>query len=661
MAPDPIRNFGVVAHIDAGKTTLSEQMLWAVGAQHRCGAVDDGDTTLDWMQEERERGITITAAAVTMSWRGHQLNLIDTPGHVDFQGEVDRALRVLDGAVLLLDGTAGVQVQTEAVHRELARRHLPTLCFVNKLDRLGADFDRVVASVRERLGVQPVVVHWPVLRGIETPGVIDLITRSHWPAGDRDAPFPREPESIPAALHHEVEARRQVLLEQLASADDELLACFCEGRDASAAELLRALRRQVRDRTVVPMFGGAAVSGIGVQAVLDAIVDFLPGPPEAGGSEVEEAPVRAQVFKVQCDPHGDRTFVRVLSGTLRPGTALFNPRLGRRERIARVLRMRADQGSALEAARPGDIVALTGPSNAASGDLLASTPEAMPGVDQVVREPVLTRWVEPCRAADRARLGEALRCICREDPSLWTGEESGTGRFLLGGMGELHLEVAQHRLERDHRVRCTFGAPRVEVRERVRACGSGESVVTRDCGSQEVFGAVALRVEPDPDAKCVSIHWDDGCVIPPSLRAAVEEGLLAESTVGPVQGAALTATGVTVTGGRSEPRHNHPAAFAEAASRALRQALTDAGVDVLEPWSAVEVTADPSDRTLILQDLRARHAEIEGVEQDDATLHVHAALPLRTALGYTTRLRSLTHGRGTVFLSARGSRPVDHG
>ncbi|MDA0375247.1 MAG: GTP-binding protein [Planctomycetota bacterium] len=658
MAPDPIRNFGVVAHIDAGKTTLSEQMLWAAGAQHRCGAVDDGDTTLDWMEEERERGITITAAAVTMTWRGHQLNLIDTPGHVDFQGEVERVLRVLDGAVLLLDGTAGVQVQTEAVHRELVRRHLPTLCFANKLDRPGADFDRVVASLQERLGVRPVAVHWPVLGGVGTQGVVDLVTRSFWPAVEPDEPFPRESTAIPAALDEEAEARRQALVEELAASDDELLTCFCEGRDAPASELLRALRRQARDRTVVPVLGGAAVSGIGVQGVLDAIVDFLPGPSEAEGVAADEAPVRAQVFKVQCDPHGDRTFVRVLSGTLRPGTALFNPRLGRRERIVRVLRMRADRGSALDAARPGDIVALAGPSQAASGDLLTSTPEALPDVERVLREPVLTRWVEPCRAADRARLGEALRSICREDPSLWSGEEPGTGRFLLGGMGELHLEVAQHHLERDHRVRCSFGAPRVEVRERVRACGSGESVVAREFGPQEVFGAVSLRVEPDPDAKGVSIHWDDGGAIPPSLHAAVEEGLLSESTVGPVQGAALTATGVTVTGGRSEPRHNHPAAFAEAASRALRQALAHAGVDVLEPWSAVDVTADPSDRTPILQDLRARHAEIEGVEQDDATLHVHAALPLRTALGYATRLRSLTHGRGTVFLASRGSRPL---
>ncbi len=659
MAPGPIRNFGVVAHIDAGKTTLSERMLWTAGARHRCGTVDGGDTTLDWMPEERARGITITAAAVTMEWRDHQLNLIDTPGHVDFQGEVDRALRVLDGAVLVLDGTAGVQVQTEAVHRELARRHLPTLVFVNKLDRPGADFDRVVAGARERLSVRPVVIHWPVLGKSAARGIVDLIERTFRPAAAPGEEAARC-EPIPESLCAEAEARRRALVEELACADDDLLTCYCEGRDAPADAIRAALVAQVRAREVVAVCGGAALSGIGVRSVLDAIVDLLPGPAEralVGAADAEE-PVRAQVFKVQCDPHGDRTFVRVLSGTLRPGMALFDPRLGRRERVARVLRMRADQGCALDHAGPGDIVALTGPSRAASGDVLASSPEALPNVDGVVQAPVLTRFVEPCRTADRMRLGEALRSLCREDPSLWTGEEPGTGRFLLGGMGELHLEVAQHRLERDRGVRCTFGAPRVEVRERVRASGEGASVVERDFGPNGVFGAVTLRVEPAPDSRGLSIRWEDDGVIPPSLHAAVEEGLLAEATVGPIRGAALTETGVTITGGRSEPRHNHPAAFAEAASRALRQALDRAGVDVLEPWTAVEVTADPSDRTPILTDLRARHADIEGVEEDVATLHVHAALPLRQALGYTTRLRSLTHGRGTVLLAARDARPV---
>jgi len=674
MHLERVRNFGIVAHIDAGKTTVSERILFDAGVQHRCGSVDEGDTVLDWMVEERARGITITAAATTVPWRDHQLNLIDTPGHVDFTVEVERSLRVLDGAVLLLDAVGGVQAQSETVWRQLQRHRVPTLAFVNKLDRVGADFMRVVAQMRRRLECNARPVQYPLFAdgatGREPVGLVDLLTRRTWTfaAGVAD----RSGAAVPAASADEVGVLRAELLEDLASEDEATFDAVARGAPVPIETARRALRARTLARTLVPVLCGAALRNHGIEPLLDAVVDLLPSPldvPAVTGKDPQTGalvarppdpagPTCALAFKLQLTPHGDLTFVRVYSGTIEPGSGLYNPRLRRHERVARVLRIHAQHGQPLARGAAGDIVALVGPKHTGTGDTLCTKDEPVVLESLTVPDPVLTLWIEPRSTADRDRLHQALLRLAHEDPSLHVREDPETGRWLMSGMGELHLEVVRHRLEREFHVPCTVGAPSVAYREAPRVPARGAAAVEHTIGSKVVAGAVELEVTPDPACERPAVVFADGCPVPAEFRPAVEEAIRLECHVGPRLGYPVVHARIAVVGGRSDRKHDAEVAFTEAATKALRIALEASQVELLEPWVRVEVEARAEFASGILNDLAQRHAEIDDVLADGDTRTIHGAAPLRLMFGYATAVRSLSQGQAGFSLTPFALRPA---
>jgi elongation factor G len=673
MRLERLRNIGIVAHIDAGKTTVSERILFVSGVEHKIGQVDEGTAVMDWMPEERERGITITAAATTLPWRGCVLNLIDTPGHVDFTIEVERCMRVLDGAILVIDAVAGVQAQSESVWRAMRRHRVPAVVFVNKCDRPGADFLAAVRSVRKRLEAPAVPVQYPLYDAGELTGVVDLLERRAWrfPAGDGQA-GPVEAE-LPAELADEIGILRSELIDALADGDDELLAAVLEEREPTAELLRSALRRRTLDNSLVPVVCGAALRSIGIQPLLDAVVDYLPSPldvppitgvhPETGApverEASDEAPAAALAFKVQAEAHGDLVYVRVYSGTLAPGTALWNPRTRRHERVGRLLRMHSDSRTALEKAGAGDIVALTGLKATSTGDTLCAPAQPLLLEPLAFPEPVISMVVEPRSTTERDKLRAALARLAREDPSFHQVEDESTGQWLISGMGELHLEVALHRLASEQRVEANVGQPRVAYREAIRSTGRGSGRVERALLGKEVFGAVELVVEPLPgEAAAVEVAIEPAAGIPAAFREPVRNALLEAAQVGPRFGFPLLRARVRVVGGESRPRLDAEPAFTQAAALALRKALEDSEVDLLEPLMSFEVQSPAEFSSGILADLNSRRAEVGGVEAQGALRVLSGTVPLSQMFGYSTAVRSLSQGRAAFSMLPAGYRVV---
>jgi elongation factor G len=672
MQLERLRNLGIVAHIDAGKTTLSERLLFECGVEHRIGAVDEGTAVMDWMREERERGITITAAATTLPWGGFSIQLIDTPGHVDFGIEVERSLRVLDGAVLVLDAVAGVQAQTESVWRALSRRRMPALLFVNKCDRSGADFLGALAGVKRRLGARCVAVQLPLLLDGALRGTIDLLERRAWlaaaTAGEAATPI-----EIPSGLADDVALLRAELVEALSERDDAILAAALDERDVAAPALRSALRARVLDGSLVPALCGAALRHVGVAALLDAIVDWLPSPldvpPARGVSPLDGAPLErspdprgplcAYVFKLQSEASGDLYFLRVHSGTLVPGASAWNPRLRRHERITRLFRMHSSARTALESAGPGEIVAVHGPKASVTGDTLCDPSQPIALESLTPAEPVLSLVAEPASTAERETLREALARLTREDPSFHAAEDAGTGQWTLAGMGELHLEVVLHRLRDEFGVEVRTGAPRVAYREALRARAHGAARVERALAGKEVFGAVELELEPRPDhAAGLEVLFAPDCAVPAPFRPAVREALAGAAQVGPRFGFPLAGATLHVVGGESRPRLDAEAGFVQAAVGALRAALDDASVELLEPLMAFSVETPAEFAGGILADLNARKAEIERVESSGALRETGGRVPLFHMFGYATAVRSLSQGRATFGMTPAGQRAV---
>jgi len=668
-----LRNIGVVAHIDAGKTTVSERILYFSGVEHRIGQVDEGTAVMDWMAEERERGITITAAATTLPWREQVVNLIDTPGHVDFTIEVERCMRVLDGAVLVIDAVAGVQAQSETVWHQMRRHRVPAVVFVNKCDRPGADFLAAVASVRKRLGAAAVPLQYPFYEQGELCGLVDLVENRAWrfPAGD-PPPGPVAA-ALPAGLRDELGVLRAELLDTLADDDDVILQALLEEHDPPPSSVRAALRRRCLQSSLLPVLCGAALRNIGVHQLLDAVVDYLPSPldvppvvgthPESG-ERIERRPTLAEplaalAFKLQAEAHGDLVYVRVYSGRLAPGSALWNPRLRRHERIGRLLRMHAQARTALEQAGPGDIVAVTGLKATATGDTLCDPAHPVLLEPLLFPEPVISMVVEPRSTADRDKLRAALARLAREDPSFHEKEDESTGQWLISGMGELHLEVVLHRLASEHRLEASVGQPRVAYREAVRRAGRGAARVERALAGKEVFGAVELRVEPLPGgAASIEALVEPGCGIPPAFQAPVRAALLEAAQVGPRFGFPLVRARVRVVGGESRPRLDAEPAFTQAAAAALRKALEDAEVDLLEPLMAFEVQTPAEFTSGIIADLNSRQAEVGGIEVQGAVRLVSGTVPLSQMFGYSTAVRSLSQGRASFSMHPAGYRVV---
>ena len=676
MPAPELRNIGIVAHIDAGKTTVSERILFYSGIERRMGEVHEGSAVMDWMEEERRRGITITAAATTFPWRGATVTLIDTPGHVDFTVEVERCMRVLDGAVLVVNGVAGVQAQSETVWRQMVRHGVASIGFVNQLDRPGADYFAAVESLRERLGIPAFPLHYPLgtERGFRV--VVDLLTMEAFEFPEDSLGRDPHPIEIPASAREEALVLRSELIEAIAERDEEILALFLEETEPEVEALRRALRRCVVGRKLMPVLCGAALRNVGVQLLMDAIVDYLPAPHEAppvrgtNASTGEgvvvaldaDAPTVALAFKLLADPNEDLLYVRVYSGSIVPGDKLYNPRVKRMERIARVLRMHADTRRALERAGPGEIVALTGCKLSVTGDTLCRHDTPILLERPVFPEPVITRVVEPRTTGERDKLRAALERLAFEDPSFHVHEDEETGQWLITGMGELHLEIKEHRLAEEFRLEVKVGQPRVAYREAPTRAGRGSGRVDRVLGGSRIFGAVELEVRPpgqDPGALGqATVAFAEGCSIPAGMRASLAETLRLEALVGPRFGYPMTGLGIEVLGGESSPERDSELGFSQAASQALREALGAAGIALLEPLMAFEIEAPAEFMSGILGELNAKKADIVDLSVEGDQRRVEGTVPLFRMFGYASTLRSLSQGRAGFSLMPAGFRRV---
>ena len=681
MSLDRLRNLGIVAHIDAGKTTVSERMLFYAGVERRMGEVHEGTAVMDWMEEERKRGITITAAATNLPWRDHRIQLIDTPGHVDFTVEVERCMRVLDGAVLVVNGVAGVQAQSETVWRQMRRHRVPYVAFVNQCDRAGADYFRCIEDLRQRLSVPAIALQYPLGSEKEFRGVVDVLSGEAWHFDAADQG--REPRAIevPAEVADEVAVLRAELVEALADHDEELLAQVLEEVEPELGDLKRVLRRCVLEHTLVPVLCGAALRNVGIQPLLDAVVDYLPSPldvppiegtdPQTGESETRppeaDGPLASLAFKLAADVHEDLTFVRIYSGRIVAGKKIWNPRVRRMERIARVLRMHADSKESLTEAGPGDIVALTGCKLTGTGDTLCSRDGQLVLESLEFPEPVITKVVEPTSAADRDKLRAALDRLAFEDPSFRVREDEETGQWLIAGMGELHLEIKQHRLEQDFRLAVQVGQPRVAYREAALSRGEGVGRVERVLGGKTVFGALEVVLEAqaaggvlaeEASADPPALDWDPDCRVPEEFRASVETSLLESAQSGPRFGFPLVGARLVVRGGESRPDTDSELGFNLAAAQALREAMQAAEIALLEPMMAFEIEAPDEFMSGIIADLNANKADITEVRQDGSTRSVQGTVPLVQMFGYSTTLRSLSQGRASFSLQPAGFRPV---
>ncbi|MFC7824675.1 elongation factor G [Streptomyces sp. NPDC057375] len=672
-----VRNLGILAHVDAGKTTVTERILFATGTTHKRGEVHDGTTVTDFDPQERDRGITIFAAAVTCSWDGHRINLIDTPGHVDFADEVERSLRVLDGAVAVFDAVAGVEPQSESVWRQADRHGVPRIAFVNKMDRAGADLDTAVASIRERLHPVPLAVQLPIGTEDGFTGVVDLVRMRSlvWAAGADAA----EEGPVPEALREEAAHRRRLLEEAVAERHPAALEEFCDRETLTAATLATALRDLTRTGDGVVVLCGSAYRNRGVEPLLDAVVTYLPSPldvpPVRGtqdGTEQERpadpaAPMAALAFKVNATPTGRLTYVRVYSGTIEKGDTVWDAGTRRTERIGRILRVRADRHDPLERAVAGDIVAVVGLKSARAGSTLCAPGAPLLLEPPGVAEPVVHVAVEARRSTDTERLAAALARLTEEDPSLAVRTDPETGQTVLSGMGELHLEVAMERVRREHGLDVAVGRPGVAHRETVGAGVTGfvHRHVKQDGGAGQ-FAHIVLDVEPwteDEDGTegaggFVFRSTVVGGRVPQEYVRAVEAGCRDALAEGPLGGHPVTGLRVTLTDGRTHVKDSSDTAFRTAGRFGLRDALRASEMVLLEPVVEVTVTVPEDAVGGVLGDLAARRGRVTGSATRGGAAVVTATVPLAELFGYATRLRSRTQGRGTFTARPTGYAPA---
>lgn len=665
--PDPlavVRNLGILAHVDAGKTTVTERILFATGTTHKRGEVHDGTTVTDFDPQERDRGITIFAAAVSCVWDGHRLNLIDTPGHVDFADEVERSLRVLDGAVAVFDAVAGVEPQSESVWRQADRHGVPRIAFVNKLDRAGADLDAAVESIRRRLHPAPLVVQLPIGSEDAFSGVVDLVRMRAltWTDGDTAEEGP-----VPDGLREEALRRRRTLEEAVAERHPAALEEFCDRETLSAATLAAALRDLTRSGDGVVVLCGSAYRNRGVEPLLDAVVAYLPSPldvPAVRGDDGEErpcdpaAPFAALAFKVNAGPTGRLTYVRVYSGTIEKGATVWDAGARRTERVGRILRVQADRHAPLERAVAGDIVAVVGLKSARAGSTLCAPDAPLVLEPPSVAEPVVSVAVDAQRSVDTDRLASALARLAEEDPSLVVRTDAETGQTLLSGMGELHLEVAVEKVRREHGLALSIGRPRVSYRETVGRGVSGLVFrhVKQDGGAGQ-FAHVVLDVEP-AEAGFEFRSTVVGGRVPQEYVRAVEAGCRDALAEGPLGGHPVTGLRVTLTDGATHVKDSSDTAFRTAGRFGLREALRACAMVLLEPVAEVTVTVPEDAVGAVLGDLAARRGRVSGSFARGGSAAVTATVPLAELFGYATRLRSRTQGRGTFTARPTGYAPA---
>ena len=668
-----VRNIGIVAHIDAGKTTVSERFLFYSGRIHKIGEVHEGEATMDWMPQERERGITITAAATSFTWDNHDIHLIDTPGHVDFTIEVERSLRVLDGAVVVFDGVSGVEPQSETVWRQADKFRVPRICFINKMDRAGADFGAAVTEIRERLGAKPIPIQLPIGAEDRFTGLIDLVRmRALYFSGDEEEGA-RE-DDIPAAMADEVAAARDKLIEAAADVDDGIASSFLEGTPIEEAVLKAAIRKATIDCKIVPVLAGAALRNKGVQPLLDAVVDYLPSPLEVPpmkgtvpGTEEpatrapdDAAPFSALAFKVAMDEGRKAVYLRIYSGVLKPGDDVQNARTRKNEKVARLFSVHANRRERIERAVAGSIVVAMGLKDAGTGDTLAS-PKAPIIFERIdIYEPVIARAIEPKSQAEKEKLDFALAKMADEDPTFRWHEDAETGQTIIRGMGELHLDIIVDRLRREYGVEANVGRPQVVHRETLAKTAEAEARFERVVEDETLFGHARVRVAPRPRgagnvlkmelARTAPTPGIKLVETPQAILDAAMDGAREAMRSGP-QGYPIEDIEVVITGVEFRPDASTPSGQKAAVGEALRQAWREAGTRLLEPIMRVEVTCPETNVGDVLGDLNARRAQIEDVGFRGEQRVITAKVPLRRMFGYSTDLRSATQGRATYSMT----------
>ena len=662
---EKVRDIGIIAHIDAGKTTVTERILYYTGITHKIGEVHEGEAVMDWMEQERERGITITSAATTCLWKDHQINIIDTPGHVDFTVEVERSLRVLDGGVVVFDGVAGVEPQSETVWRQADKYNVPRICFINKMDRTGADFYKSFDSILERLSKHAVAIQLPIGAEENFTGVIDLIERKAYQfggnMGERVEEIP-----IPEELKDKVEDWREIMVEKIAEGDDIIMEGYLASEEISEEELKAGLRRAAIAGKVFPALCGTALKNKGVQLVLDAVIDYLPSPVEVPSikgidpkteKEIErhakdDEPLSILVFKVATDPFvGQLAFFRVYSGSLKAGSYVLNVNNGKKERIGRILRIHSNHREDVDEVFAGDIAATVGLKDTTTGDTLCD-PDHQIILEQITfPEPVISIAIEPKTKADQEKMGIALKKLSDEDPTFQIRTDEETGQTLISGMGELHLEVLIDRMMREMKVEANVGQPRVAYKETIKGQAEAEGKYIRQSGGRGQYGHVWLRVEPQERGKGFEfVNEIKGGVIPQEFIKPVSKGVEEAMSKGVIAGYPVIDVKATLYDGSFHDVDSSEAAFKIAGSLAFQDAFKKANPIILEPIMKVEVTVPEQFMGDVVGDLSSKRGQIENMGERGEAKVIESFVPLATMFGYATQLRSMTQGRGNYTM-----------
>jgi elongation factor G len=657
-----VRNFGIAAHIDAGKTTTTERILYYTGRTHKIGEVHEGAATMDWMEQEKERGITITSAATCCRWQDMHFNIIDTPGHVDFTAEVERSLRILDGAVVVFDSGNGVEPQSEAVWRQADKYGVPRIVFSNKMDKVGADFFMVVNDIKEKLGAIPLPVQIPIGAESSFKGIVDLVTMKAyiWSGEELGAKF--DITDVPKELEEKAHAMRSEMIELIADYSDDIMNNFMEGKESTVVQIKQAVRSATLQIKLIPVFCGTAFKNKGVQPMLDAVCDYLPSPldrkafkgvnPVTGETDSREvddkAPFSALAFKIQADPYiGKLTYFRVYSGTLESGSYVYNPVKNVKERVSRIVRMHSNNREEVKSVNTGDIAAIIGLKNTSTGDTLCDEEKLILLESMDFPDPVIDVAIEPKSKADEEKLGVALNRLAEEDPTFRVRTNEETNQTIIAGMGELHLEILVDRMKREFNVQANVGRPQVAYRETIRKAQEAESKYIRQTGGRGQYGHVVLIVEPQDSGKSYEfVNKIVGGVIPREYIPAIDKGVKEAMTSGTLAGYPVVDVKVTVIDGSFHEVDSSEMAFKIAGSMAFKDACRKANPVILEPIMKTEVIVPEEYMGDVIGDLNSRRGKIASMESKNKVQHIKANVPLAEMFGYSTTLRSLTQGRG---------------
>lgn len=663
---EKIRNFGIIAHIDSGKTTTSERILFYTGKSYKIGDIDEGNTQLDWMEQERERGITIVSAATTTFWKGYRFNLIDTPGHVDFTAEVERSLRVLDGGVVVFDAEEGVQSQSETVWRQADKYRVPRLCFINKMDKLGANFEGTVEEIRDRLGANPVPLVIPIGKEDEFKGVVDLIEMKAYVYGIDPTGTKYEVLDIPEDLKEAAAKARAHMIEKVAETDDALLEKYLNGDEITNTELRKALRSATIAYKIIPIFCGTSLRNKGVQPVLDAIVEYLPSPSDLKvikgenpdtGEEIErrlvnEEKFSALAFKIQLDPHvGKITYTRIYSGTLEAGSYVYNASKGIKERVSRILLMHANTREEIDKAYAGEIVALVGPKDTKTGDSLCE--ENAPIILEKITfpEPVISLAIEPKTKADQEKLGFVLQRLADEDPTFRVSINHETNQTIMAGMGELHLEILVDRMKREMGMDVNVGKPQVAYKETITQEAQAEAKYIKQTGGHGQYGHALVKIRPLGRGEGFKfVNTVKGGAIPSEFIPSIEKGVIEAKDKGVLLGYPLVDFELEVYDGSYHEVDSSDMAFKITGSMALQEAAKKAKPILLEPIMKLEITVPEEFMGVVIGDVSAKRGRISGTDRKARAVIIHAHAPLAELSGYATNLRSMTEGRGVFYM-----------